>query len=308
MDKTDLLAAMQAAHAPIAAAAASLSDEALLVVHEDLDGWTRKDVLAHLEHWHRYAAALVASAGTGVNPLPDGGDEDIDAENARVQAASASRSADDVRTGFASSYAALVAAVTAASDHELFDADVQPWIEGAAADEVIADTSAHYAKHAQHLGTDLRVKGAVLDAMRGSHGSIEAAVDALTDEDLLAEAPGMRGWSRKDVLAHVEFWHDHSANVLAGLRTGVDPYADWPRGTDPINERVFTENRDRSAASVRDGEARSFARLVAAVEAATDAELFDSGMVAWFGHTAFAMIAADTFDHYPEHLVHLASE
>jgi hypothetical protein len=308
MDKPELLAAVRAAHAPIAAAAAALSDDALLVVPDDLDGWTRKDVLAHLEHWHRYATALVASAGTGVDPFPDAGDDDIDTENAAIQAANAGRSADDVRAGFAASFAELVAAIEAASDHDLFADDVQPWIEGATADEVMGDTAAHYAKHARHLGADFRYKPGLLAAVRASHGSVEAAVDELSDDDLLADAPGMTGWSRKDVLAHIEFWHDHSANVIIGIRSGANPYADWPTDTDPINDRVFAENRDRSAAEVREGEAASFERLIAAIEAATDAQLFDAGVVAWFSHTAFEMIAADTFDHYPEHVVHLAAD
>jgi hypothetical protein len=308
MDKTDLLAAVRAAHAPIAAAVVSLSDEALLVVPVDLDGWTRKDVLAHLEHWHRYATALVVSAASGVNPFPDTDDADIDTENARAKAANEGRSADDVRQGFAASFAELVAAVDAASDHELFDEDVQPWIEGATADEVTGDTTAHYAKHAAHLGARLRDKSAVLDAMRGSHGPIAAAIGPCSDVDLAAAAPGMPGWTRKDVVAHIEWWHRHSTAVLAGLHSGLDPYPDegddW--NIDVHNARVLAENRDRSAADVRAGEAASFEELLATVEGATDHELFDEGVQLWFGQTAVRMVEGDTWDHYPEHVPHLA--
>jgi len=308
MDKTDLLAAVHAAHAPIAAAAAALTDEALLVVPADLDGWTRKDVLAHLEHWHRYATALVVSADSGAEPFPDAEELDTDEENAQVQAANAGRTAADVRAGFAASFAELVAAVEAASDHALFDEDVQPWIEGATADEVLGDTSAHYAKHAAHLGTRLRVKSALLDAMRGSHGAIASAAATLTDDELLAEAPVMSGWTRKDVLAHIEWWHRHSTAVLTGLRTGVDPYPDegddW--NIDVHNARVLAESRDRSPADVRSGEAASFAELVAAVEAATDRELYDEGIQPWFAQTGARMVDGDTWDHYPEHVPHLA--
>jgi len=308
MDKTDLLAAVRAAHAPIAAAVASLSDEALLVVPADLDGWTRKDVLAHLEHWHRYAADLVVSAGSGVNPSPDADDSDIDTENARAKAANEGRSGDDVRQGFAASFAELVAAVEAASDHELFDEGVQPWIEGATADEVVGDTSAHYAKHAAHLGARLRDKGAVLDAMRGSHAGMAAAIASCSDADLLTDAPGMPGWTRKDVVAHIEWWHRHSAAVLAGLRSGVDPSPDegddW--NIDVHNARVLADNLDRSAADVRAGEASSFEELLATVESATDRELFDEGVQPWFGQTGVRTVEGDTWDHYTEHRPHLA--
>jgi hypothetical protein len=150
-------------------------------------------------------------------------------------------------------------------------------------------------------------KTELLRAMRDGHAGIAAAVAALSDEAMLAEAPGMPGWTRKDVLAHIEFWHDHSADVLAGLRTGVDPYADWPTEIDPFNARVLAENRGRSADEVRAGEAASFARLTAAVEGASDHELFDRGLVSWLDRAAAEDVAGDTFDHYPDHAAQLAA-
>lgn len=310
MDKTQLLAAVQAAHGPIADAVARLTDDDLLVVPDGLDSWTRKDVLAHLEHWHRYATSLVASADSGADPFADAENLDIDTENAQAQAANAGRSAADVRAGFAASFADLVAVVEAASDRALFDEDVQAWIEGPTADEVLGDTTAHYYKHAPHLGTRLRDKAALLAAMRGTHGSIEAAIGSLTDADLLAEAPGMPGWTRKDVLAHIEWWHRHSTAVLRGLRSGVDPYPDegddW--NIDDHNARLLAENRDRATADVVAGESASFAELLGAVEAASDHELFDEGVQPWFGQTGARMVDGDTWDHYPEHIPHLAVE
>lgn len=150
-------------------------------------------------------------------------------------------------------------------------------------------------------------KTELLNSMRLGHAALAEAA-ALSDETLAAEAPGMPGWTRKDVLAHVEFWHDHSTRVLAGLRAGVDPYpvTDESFDLDALNARVLAENRDRSAAQVRDGEAASFMRLMAAVEAATDHELFDAGVVQWLDGSAAQMVAGDTFGHYPEHLPHLA--
>ncbi len=150
-------------------------------------------------------------------------------------------------------------------------------------------------------------KTELLQAMRDGHAGIAEAVAALSDEAILTEAPGMPGWTRKDVVAHIEFWHDHSANVLAGLRTGVDPDADWPTEIDPFNARVLAENRARTAADVRAGEAASFARLTAAVDGASDHELFDRGLVPWLDRPAADEVAGDTFDHYPDHLAQLAA-
>jgi hypothetical protein len=310
MDKNELLREMRGAYAPIAAAVAALSDRALLTEAPGMEPWTRKDVVAHIEFWHRYGAVLVRGARSGVDPGPDGAGGDLDAINARAYEADRDRTADDVRRGLIDSFADLASAVEAATERELFDASVQPWSSGSAADEVLSDTSAHYAKHAPHLGLALRDRAGALGAMRNTHASVASAAAALSDEALLAEAPGMPGWTRKDVLAHVEWWHRHSAAVLRGLRSGVDPYPDGdePWDIDTHNARVLAENRIRSAADVRTGETASFDDLVAAVEAATDHELFDEGVQPWLAGTAIAMVAADTWDHYPEHEPHLAAD
>ncbi len=147
----------------------------------------------------------------------------------------------------------------------------------------------------------------LLDAIRTGHAPIEAAVAALTDADLLADAPGMPGWTRKDVLAHIEWWHEHSSRTIEGARTGTDPYPDdgesWD--IDTWNARILRESRDRPAADVRTGEAASFTRLLALVEGATGEELFIGDPRPWLKGTVAAIVIADSADHYPEHVPHL---
>jgi hypothetical protein len=125
---------------------------------------------------------------------------------------------------------------------------------------------------------------------------------------LLAPAPGMDGWTRKDVLAHVEWWNRHSENVVEGVRSGVDPYPGdgetWD--TDAENDRILEANRDRSPADVRQGEAASFARLVTAIEAATESELFGTGPQPWLAGTVVEILEVDSTLHYPDHVPHLA--
>lgn len=152
MDKTSLLDAIRSAHAPLAAAADALSDEALLDAAPGLSGWTRKDVLAHIEWWNRHSIAVIAGARAGLDPYPEGDEPwDIDAWNERVAADSRHRSASDVRAGEASSFAELVTAVAAASDEELFRADPQPWLSGTLAGTIEDDSTRHYAEHLPHL-------------------------------------------------------------------------------------------------------------------------------------------------------------
>ena len=51
MDKDTLLRQIRDTHAPIAAAAAEMDDDALMGPAFGMQGWTRKDVLAHIEWW-----------------------------------------------------------------------------------------------------------------------------------------------------------------------------------------------------------------------------------------------------------------
>jgi Protein of unknown function (DUF1706) len=152
-------------------------------------------------------------------------------------------------------------------------------------------------------------KATLLDQIRATHAPIESAAAAFDDEALLGPAPGMDGWTRKDVLAHVEWWNLHSAHVVAGVRSGVDPYpgGDEPWDPDAWNARILAENRDRAPGDVRRGEAASFARLLAAVEAATDEELFGEDPHPWLDGTLAETIAEDSTLHDPDHVLHLAA-
>jgi hypothetical protein len=150
-------------------------------------------------------------------------------------------------------------------------------------------------------------KSELLAAIHATHAELAATAAALNDDALAGPAPDMAGWTRKDVLAHVEWWNDHSVNVVLGMRSGVDPYpgGDEPWDPDAWNARILDENRDRTAADVRRGEEDSFARLVAAVEGATDDELFREDPHPWLDGTVAETIVADSSLHYPDHVAHL---
>jgi deoxyribodipyrimidine photolyase-like uncharacterized protein len=149
---------------------------------------------------------------------------------------------------------------------------------------------------------------ALLRRIRAAHQALAAAADGLDEASLLAPAPGMAGWTRKDVLAHVEWWSDHSARIVAALVAGEAPY---PRGgpwsLDGQNARILAENRDRPAGDVRAGEADAYARLVTAVESATDEQLFTVGRFQWLesDEPLAATIEGDSSAHYAEHLPQL---
>jgi hypothetical protein len=119
----------------------------------------------------------------------------------------------------------------------------------------------------------------------------------------------MNGWTRKDALAHVGWWSDHSARVVTALRAGGVPYERDPDfDIDAQNRSILEEFRDRDPDEVRGFEAAAFERLVAAVEAASDEDLFTADRFPWLGEETLATaVAWDSTKHYPEHLPHLTA-
>jgi hypothetical protein len=149
-------------------------------------------------------------------------------------------------------------------------------------------------------------KQQLIAAMHDARAPIAAAA-ALDRETLLGPAPEMDGWTRKDVLAHVEWWNNHSVRVVEALLAGREPYdRTGPWDTDATNARILEENRDRSADDVLRGEADSFTRLVAAVDSVPEDDLFAAGRFAWLDGGSLAdLVESDSTKHYPDHVAHL---
>jgi hypothetical protein len=138
--------------------------------------------------------------------------------------------------------------------------------------------------------------------LRTGHDRLASSIAALSDDELALPAQGE--WTRRDVVAHIEWWERHSADHFAALRGGREPYpTDEPFDLDARNEQVFRESRDRSAADVRSGEAAAWTDLLGAIEAAGEADLFDPARFAWTGGEPLVeIIRGDTDRHWAEHL------
>jgi len=151
-------------------------------------------------------------------------------------------------------------------------------------------------------------KRSLLARIHETHAALEAVVRSLDDAALEAPASGMEGWSRKDVVAHVAWWSDHSARVIEALRAGREPYArEEQPGIDELNARILDDHRGDTPDAVRRSEADAFSRLVAAVEAASDEDLFTVARFAWIGRDEplAETVEWDSTRHYPEHLAQL---
>ena len=152
-------------------------------------------------------------------------------------------------------------------------------------------------------------KQTFLAEIRETHDPLAAIVGSLSDDAWDEPLPDMAGWTRKDALAHIGWWSDHSARVITALRAGVVPYDQDPDfDIDVQNRAILEEFRDRDPGEVRAFEAAAFERLVAAVEAATEDDLFTAGRFPWLEEeTLAAAVAWDSTRHYPAHLPHLGA-
>jgi hypothetical protein len=151
-------------------------------------------------------------------------------------------------------------------------------------------------------------KQALLAQIRATHEPIAVAVGDLSDDAWADPIPDMDGWTRKDALAHVGWWSDHSVRVITALRAGEVPYERNPDfDINAQNRSILEEFRERDASDVRAYEAAAFLRLVAAVETASEEDLFTADRFPWLGEDTLAVaVAWDSTKHYPEHLPHLA--
>ena len=129
-------------------------------------------------------------------------------------------------------------------------------------------------------------KQAFLAEIRATHEPLAAAVGTLTDDAWDEPLPDMAGWTRKDALAHVGWWSDHSVRVITALRAGRVPYERDPDfDIDAQNQSILAEFRDRDAGEVRALEAAAFERLIAAVEATSARNCpRPTGSPGWRGH------------------------
>lgn len=152
-------------------------------------------------------------------------------------------------------------------------------------------------------------KQTFLAEIHATHEPLATAVGTLAEDAWAEPLPDMNGWTRKDALAHVGWWSDHSVRVVTALRAGGVPYereADFDIHAQ--NRSILAEFRDRHPDEVRAFEAESFERLVAAIEATPDHDLFTTGRFLWLGDETLATaVAWDSTKHYPEHLPHLTT-
>ncbi len=145
-------------------------------------------------------------------------------------------------------------------------------------------------------------KAELVNGMREAHRELAETIARIPDERLLE--PAMDDWTGKDLLAHMSWWHDHSTMVIESLRAGREPHDrnDPAFQLDALNEQTHREHLDDPPELARREFDDSFDRLLAAIEPATDEDLFAPDRWPWLQGEALAeTILWDSARHYNDH-------
>jgi hypothetical protein len=144
---------------------------------------------------------------------------------------------------------------------------------------------------------------ALVTTIAAGRARLEAVLAGFDDAAMLDRVDG--DWTRKDVLAHLGAWERRIVEHLATLRAGSAP--DGSVATDELNDRFFEASRDVSLDAVRASEDAAYRGLLAAIDDASDEELFDGGHFAWTeGDPLAEWFRGNSDEHFDEHLEQLA--
>lgn len=150
---------------------------------------------------------------------------------------------------------------------------------------------------------DRRVnRTSLIATISAGRGRLEAALGGLSDAAMLERVDDV--WTRKDVLAHLEAWERRVIEHLETLRAGSVP--DRSVETDELNERFYRHDRDRSVDDIRSSEDAAYRAMLAAIDGASDEELFDGQHFGWTeGDPLADWFRGNSDEHYDEHLEQL---
>lgn len=155
MKRGDLLAALQAEHDAMERAIAGLTPEQMAASGALANGWSAKDLLAHLAAWEAEMVSALFQAGRGRNPSLNRALQDIDRWNAERYAENADRPLERVLADWRGVRQVLMQRVKGWDEEEL--GREVPWHPGCSLADLIKENSyGHEAEHRGDLETYVR--------------------------------------------------------------------------------------------------------------------------------------------------------
>jgi hypothetical protein len=147
LTKTRLLAMALSARAYFAELWEDLTEVQFLEPNVE-EGWSLKDIIAHVVSWERWMCESLATAVSGEIPFIIQSDEDVDRMNAEFTTENGAKSVTQVLAEFAENEANIEAAITAVPEEAMLDKDYYEWRNGRPLSWLIGgNTFGHYREH-----------------------------------------------------------------------------------------------------------------------------------------------------------------
>jgi hypothetical protein len=147
LTKPRLLAMALSARVYFAKLWANLSETQFLEPNVE-EGWSLKDIIAHVISWERWMCASLQTAVSGATPVQPQSDEDVDHMNAAFTTENSTKSLAQVLAEWAENAGKIEAAITAVPEEALLDKDYYAWRNGRPLSWIVAgNTFGHYQDH-----------------------------------------------------------------------------------------------------------------------------------------------------------------
>jgi hypothetical protein len=146
-------------------------------------------------------------------------------------------------------------------------------------------------------------KAEVEGQLERAWAEVRSAVESVPESEI--EAKGIvEDWSAKDLMGHMAFWSNRAAITLRAMSAGRPEDIPQPSGEnwlDEWNSREYQARKDKPWRDVRSEWIIAHEEARKALSETQEATLFapyrTGKLINWF--------AADTYEHYAEHLEHI---
>lgn len=143
----------------------------------------------------------------------------------------------------------------------------------------------------------------LLNQIYAGRTRLEAALQGV-DPSRMTEPALPGGWSVKDLLAHIGWWEQRMLEIYRESLVGQEPVRPQTAdAVDQLNAQIALEFRNRDLDNVREYERQAFRDVLAMVETAPEADLFDTDRFPWLKGRGFVIwVSGNTDEHYDEHI------
>jgi hypothetical protein len=153
IDKASIFNQMRTNYAALEEILAPL-DKTQMTTKGVIDGWSIKDMLAHISSWHHRLLTWLDAAIRNVEPAISGPDsvEEMDALNAQFYQENKSRPLDEVLTEFRTTHQQIMDIIQVMREEDLISPQRFAWTQGSPLWQLVAgDTYEHYQEHRKQI-------------------------------------------------------------------------------------------------------------------------------------------------------------